>query len=314
MDPNQPERTEEAPKAAPQPAGSTPAPKPGRGKLAIGAVLAVALGASLYLVNRYWIVPAVHTQAMTSGDHPEAPAISLTDITGKRLDLADYKGKVVVLDFWATWCGPCRIEIPGLIAMQDKYARQGFSVIGISFDDGAEPVVQFYKDFRMNYPVAVGNERLGELYGGVLGLPTTFVIGRDGRIYARHVGATDPSVIEGEVQQLLAMSPGAEKMDFQPGRAAGTSTQVELGDPAAIDSEIPGLNLTKLTAAQKEALKKTLSEMPCPCGCNLTLLKCRQVDHACPVSLKLAKEQMEKILKSATPKTTPASPAVRSTG
>jgi len=235
---------------------------------------------------------------MTSGDHPAAPAISLTDIEGKRLELADYKGKVVVLDFWATWCGPCRIEIPGFVEMQNRYAHQGFSVIGISLDDEPEPVVQFYKEFRMNYPVAVANQRIGELYGGILGLPTTFVIGRDGRIYARHIGATDVSVIEEEVQQLLAISPTVEKTDFKPGLVAGTSTKIELGDPAAIDSEIPGLNLSKLTAAQKAALKKALSELHCPCGCDFTLLKCRQVDRACSISLRLAKEQMEKILKS----------------
>jgi thiol-disulfide isomerase/thioredoxin len=270
-----------------------------RGKVLIGAVLAVAVMAGLYFINRYWIAPALRTQAMTSGEHPDAPPISLTDIEGKRLDLADYKGKVVVLDFWATWCGPCRIEIPGFVEMQNKYANQGFSVIGISFDDAAEPVVQFYKDFKMNYPVAVGNQRIGELYGGVLGLPTTFLIGRDGRIYAKHTGATNPSVIEDEVRQLLAMSPSSENMDFSPSMAAGTSSKIELGDPAAIDSEIPGLNLTKLTAVQKETLKKQLGELKCPCGCNLMVMKCRQVDRACPVSLKLAREQMEKLLKSA---------------
>jgi thiol-disulfide isomerase/thioredoxin len=269
-----------------------------RGKVLLGAVLAVTLVSGLYLVNRYWIAPALRTQAMSNGDHPSAPAISLTDIEGKRLDLADYKGKVVVLNFWATWCGPCRIEIPGLMEMQNKYAHQGFSVIGISMDDESGSVVEFYKEFEMNYPVAVGNQRIGELYGGIFGLPTTFLIGRDGRIYAKHTGATNPAVIEDEVQQLLAMSPAAEKTDFKPVLAAGTSTKIELGDPAAIDSEIPGLNLTKLTAAQKEALKKALSELRCPCGCNLTVLKCRQVDRACRISLKLAQEQMEKILKS----------------
>jgi thiol-disulfide isomerase/thioredoxin len=269
-----------------------------RGKVLIAAVLAVTLVSGLYLVNRYWIVPALRTQAMGSGDHPEAPAISLTDIEGKKLELTQYKGKVVVLDFWATWCGPCRIEIPGLIEMQDKYAHQGFSVIGISMDDEPGTVVEFYKEFKMNYPVAVGNPRIGELYGGIFGLPTTFLIGRDGRIYAQHTGATSPAVIEEEVQQLLAMTPTTEKTDFKPGLAAGTSTKIELGDPAAIDSEIPGLNLTKLTAAQKEALMKALSEQHCPCGCNLTVLKCRQVDRACSVSLRLAKEQMEKVLKS----------------
>jgi thiol-disulfide isomerase/thioredoxin len=269
-----------------------------RGKVLLGAVLAVTLVSGLYLVNRYWIAPALRTQAMSSGDHPDAPAISLTDIEGKRLDLADYKGKVVVLNFWATWCGPCRIEIPGLMEMQNKYAHQGFSVIGISMDDESGSVVEFYKEFGMNYPVAVGNQRIGELYGGIFGLPTTFLIGRDGRIYAKHTGATNPAVIEDEVQQLLAMSSSGEKTDFKPVLAAGTSTKIELGDPAAIDSEIPGLNLTKLTVAQKEALKKALSEQRCPCGCNSTLLKCRQVDRACRISLKLAQEQMEKILKS----------------
>ena len=269
-----------------------------KGKVLIGAVLAVTLVSGLYLLNRYWITPALRTQAMNSGDHPGAPPISLIDITGKRLELADYKGKVVVLDFWATWCGPCRIEIPGFIEMQNKYANQGFSVIGISFDDEPEPVVQFYKELKMNYPVAVGNQRIGELYGGILGLPTTFLIGRDGCIYAKHVGATDPSVIEDEVQQLLAMSPSAEKTDFKPGMAAGTSTKITLGDPAAIDSEIPGLNLTKLTSLQKEGLKKQLAGQQCTCGCNLTVLKCRQVDRACRVSLKMAQEQMEKVLKS----------------
>jgi len=281
----------------PEPAGAAPR-KASRGKLLIGAVLAVALVAGLYLVNRYWIAPALRTQAMSNGDHPEAPPISLTDIEGKKLDLADYKGKVVVLDFWATWCGPCRIEIPGLIELQNKYANRGFSVIGISMDDESGSVVEFYKEFKMNYPVAVGNQGVGELYGGIFGLPTTFLIGRDGRIYAKHTGATGVDVMEDEVQQLLAMSPDTEKTSFKPALAAGTSTKIELGDPAAIDSEVPGVNLAKLTAAQKESLKKQLTEQHCPCGCNFTLLKCRQVDRACRTSLKLAQEQMDKILKS----------------
>jgi thiol-disulfide isomerase/thioredoxin len=298
MDVNEPEKIAEGEKSEPTEAGGNVSRRASRGKLLIGAVLAVTLVSGLYLVDRYWIAPALRTQAMSSGDHPYAPPISLMDIEGKKLDLADYKGKVVVLDFWATWCGPCRIEIPGLIEMQDKYAKQGFSVIGISFDDEAEPVVQFYKELKMNYPVAVGTQRIGELYGGVLGLPTTFLIGRDGRMYAKHIGATDISVIEDEVRQLLAMSPTAENMDFKPVMAAGTATKIELGDPAAIDSEIPGLNLTKLTSTQKGALKKQLGELKCPCGCNLTVMKCRQVDRACRFSLKTAQEQMAKLLKS----------------
>jgi cytochrome c biogenesis protein CcmG, thiol:disulfide interchange protein DsbE len=297
MDSNVPERPAESGTTGEAGAGATPARKVSRGKLLVGAVFAVLFVAGLYLINRYWIHPALMTQAMSDGDHPEAPAISLTDIEGKRLDLADYKGKVVVLDFWATWCGPCRAEIPGFTELQDKYASQGFSMIGISLDDEPGPVVDFYKEFKMNYPVAVGNQRIGELYGGILGLPTTFVIGRDGRIYAKHTGGVNPALIEEEVQQLLAMSPTAEKEDFKPALVAGTETKIALGDPATIDSEIPGLNLTKLTAEQKESLKKQLAEQHCPCGCKFTLLKCRQVDRSCPLSRKLAQEQMEKMLK-----------------
>jgi peroxiredoxin len=298
MDLNEPERVVEDGKTRQAEAGGKVTPWARRGKVLLGAVLVIILVAGLYFVNRYWIVPALQTRAMSTGDHPEAPAVSLTDIEGKRLDLADYKGKVVLLDFWATYCEPCRVEIPGFMEMQNKYARQGFSVIGISMDDKPGPVVEFYKEFKMNYPVAVGNERIGELYGGIFGLPTTFLIGRDGRIYAKHMGALDVSVIEDEVQQLLAMSPTTEKTNFKPALVAGTSTNIELGDPDAVDSEIPGLNLTKLTAAQKQALKKALTEMHCPCGCNLTLLKCRQVDRKCPISLRLAKELMDKMLKS----------------
>jgi len=298
MDLNQPESSANGGTPAPLEPGAQPARTVSRGRLLVGAVLAVIVVAGLYCVNRYWIHPAVMIQANGDSEHPDAPEISLTDIAGKRLDLADYKGKVVVLDFWATWCGPCRAEIPGFVVMQEKYASQGFSLIGISMDDDSAPVVDFYKEFRMNYPVAVGNQRIGELYGGILGLPTTFLIGRDGRIYAKHTGGINPAIIEEEVQQLLAMSPTAEKSDFRPAMVVGTETKIALGDPATIDSEIPGLNLSKLTAAQKEALKKQLGDQHCPCGCNLTVMKCRQVDRACQVSMKMARTQMEKLLKS----------------
>ena len=299
MDLNEPAKPVESGTSAEAEAGAQAPRTVSRGKLLVGAALVVILVAGLYLVNRYWISPALMTQAMTSGDHPEAPGISLTDIEGKRLDLADYKGKVVVLDFWATWCGPCRAEIPGFIELQKRYTGQGFSMIGIAIQDEPNSVEEFYREFKMNYPVAVGTERIAELYGGILGLPTTFLIGRDGRIYAKHTGGVNPALIEEEVQELLAMSPTSEKSDFKPALVAGTETKIELGDPATIDSEIPGLNLIKLTAEQKEALKKELSTQHCPCGCNLTVLKCRQVDRTCRVSLKLAQQQLEKSAKPA---------------
>jgi thiol-disulfide isomerase/thioredoxin len=271
-------------------------------KLLVGALSAVVLVAGLYLTNHYWISPAVRIQARSSGDHPVAPGFSLTDITGKPLRLSDYQGKVVMLDFWATWCGPCRIEIPGFIELQKRYGGQGFAVIGISMDDSSDTgtVVDFYRQLRMNYPVAIGNDRLGELYGGVLGLPTTLLIGRDGRIYAKHVGATDIDVFEAEIQQLLAMSAETEATSFHQAGRVFAEDKVELGNPAEIDSEVPGVDLSKLSADQKEAFKKQLAAQQCSCGCKLTLLKCRQVDRACGISLKLAREQLEAFLKNQT--------------
>jgi cytochrome c biogenesis protein CcmG, thiol:disulfide interchange protein DsbE len=133
-----------------------------------------------------------------------APDFVLTNLSGQHFRLSDYRGKVVVLDFWATWCDPCKQEIPHFIEMQNKYASQGLQVLGVSMDDDEPPVRQFQQQFKMNYPVALGNAKLADQYGGILGLPITFVIDRNGRITARHIGATDASVIEAEIQSLLA--------------------------------------------------------------------------------------------------------------
>ncbi|MFZ0963321.1 MAG: TlpA disulfide reductase family protein [Terriglobia bacterium] len=297
--------SENTPQASEAPQGS-PVEKPAspKSKLAAGALLALVLVVGLYYLNRYWIAPAVRAQTKSEGIHPLAPAFSLTDISGKPLNLSDYQGKVVLLDFWATWCGPCRIEIPGFIELQKRYADQGFTMIGISMDDSAEPVVGFYKELQMNYPVAVGNDRLGELYGGMPGLPTTFLIGRDGRIYAKHVGAYSLGVFEAEIKELLAASPSDEDKSFQQVGQVFGDDKIELGNPAAIDSEVPGIDLSKLTADQKEAFKKILASQQCTCGCKLSLLRCRQVDRSCSISRKLAQDQLDAFLKTKSPGST----------
>ena len=142
-------------------------------------------------------------------EYPLAPKFRLVDLFGRKLNLADYQGKVVLVDFWASWCGPCRTEIPRFVEFQAQYHHQGFQVIGIAVDDHKWAIKKFYDDYHMNYPVAMGDSDLKRTYGATGGLPTTFLIGRDGRIYAKYEGAPSSlASLEGQITKLLARPEG----------------------------------------------------------------------------------------------------------
>jgi len=146
--------------------------------------------------------PSITHQQIAVQQQP-APDFSLKDLSGQPLTLSSHRGKVVLLDFWATWCVPCKDEIPHFIDFQNRYGSQGFQVIGLSMDDDEQLVRTFRDKLKMNYPVAMGSVQLAEQYGGVLGLPITFIIDRQGRIISKHIGATDASAFETEIRNLL---------------------------------------------------------------------------------------------------------------
>ncbi|MDE3198186.1 MAG: TlpA family protein disulfide reductase [Acidobacteriota bacterium] len=143
----------------------------------------------------------------------QAPDFELKDAQGKTVKLSDYKGKVVLLDFWATWCGPCGIEIPWFTEFQRKYKDRGFEVLGVSMDDdGWKAVSPFVAQNKINYRIVLGNDATGDQYGGVEALPTTFVIDRDGKIASIHVGLTSKKDFSDAIEKLLdtpATSRGA---------------------------------------------------------------------------------------------------------
>ena len=135
--------------------------------------------------------------------HKRAPEFVRTDLDHKRLDLNAYRGKVVLLNFWATWCAPCQVEMPSFVAWQKKYGTHGLQVIGISLDDDPALVRSLVGKLKLNYPVAMGDVKLGDLYGGVLGLPVTYLIDRHGMIQAEFQGETDLNKIKTQLQFLL---------------------------------------------------------------------------------------------------------------
>ena len=136
---------------------------------------------------------------------PAALDFTLKDINNKPVNLASLKGKVVLIDFWATWCGPCKIEIPWFMEFQDKYGKDGLQVLGVFVEDTPDKVKPFAENMKMNYPILRGDDRedFQDAYGPLFGLPMTFVIARDGKVCGKHVGLSGKPEFEEQIKALL---------------------------------------------------------------------------------------------------------------
>ena len=227
-----------------------------------------------------------------------APAFLMTDLAGKPVSTADWKGKVVILNFWATWCPPCQAEIPMLIDLANRY-KDKLEIVGVSVDDSTPAEVEdFVKQMGMNYPIVMANAALVQEYGGVPALPTAFVINEDTKVVQKHVGLFPETLYDQEVRALLHMSVDAKIETFED------RGQIFLKN-AALATDLPGVDLKGLTPEQKKAVLKELNTKTCTCGCRLTLAQCRIVDSPCMTSKKLANEVVKQILSnSSSPNTT----------
>ncbi|MFN2476416.1 MAG: TlpA family protein disulfide reductase [Chthoniobacterales bacterium] len=133
-----------------------------------------------------------------------APDWQLKDLDGKSVKLSDFKGKVVILNFWATWCPPCRKEIPTFVSLQKQYADNGLVIVGVSLDEKGPGVVKpFVAKMGINYPVVMGDPKTAAEYGGIGVVPTTFIIDRNGKLAAQHEGDAERATFESEIKPLL---------------------------------------------------------------------------------------------------------------
>ncbi|HEY6946366.1 MAG TPA: TlpA disulfide reductase family protein [Candidatus Acidoferrum sp.] len=207
-----------------------------------------------------------------------APNFKLDTLEGKPLGLADYKGRVILLNFWATWCGPCRAEVPDLVELQNKYKEQ-LQIIGLVVDDDDQEAIQkFIERYGINYPVAIASDELRADYGGIPALPTSFLLNAEGRVVQKHEGLRDPVLYEVEIRSLLGLPIGNVKVEtFED------TGQIFLKH-ADRATQLPGVDLSTLTPEQRTVALHKFNAESCTCGCQYTLAQCRIWDRNCGVS------------------------------
>ena len=238
------------------------------------------------------------------GNPDPAPDFKLPGLDGKPVTLADSHGKVILLNFWATWCGPCRAEIPDLIELQNKY-KDRLQILGLVVDDDDQDAIkEFVEKFTINYPVAIASNDTRIRYGGIAALPTSFVLDAEGRIVQKHEGLRDPILYETEIRSLLGLSIGHVKVE-----TFDDTGQIFLKN-AERASELPGVDLSKLSPEQKTVALHKFNAETCSCGCTYTLAQCRIYDRNCQISKAATSKIITALLHPPAPKSAPAASPV----
>lgn len=216
------------------------------------------------------------------------PELTMTTLEGKTITSRELAGKVVIYNFWATWCAPCRAEIPDLVKLQDQY-KEHLVIIGVLSEDAPGPhVSRFAADYKINYPIVLENKELLAAFTGIYALPTTFMVGPDGKMMQKHIGQIRPAQIEVETR-VLAKLPVDAEVEFE----ADDKEAVLASNARA--TEIPGVDLTALSPEQKTLALNRLNDEPCGCGCGMTIAQCRINDSTCAVSPKLAAQVVDEV-------------------
>jgi len=245
---------------------------------------------------------AAQTESIRFVKNPDtAPGFQLNDLDGKPVSLAAARGKIVLLNFWATWCGPCRAEIPDLVDLQKRYRDKLEIIALVTEEDDSDEVRRFVQHSGINYRVAMASDDVVRDYGGIAALPTSFLIDALGRVVQKHIGLNDPTLYERELKAMLGMPVDAKVEYFED------NGQVFLKN-AERATELPGVDFSRLNAQQKSAALRQMNAKSCDCGCTLTLAQCRINDSACRVSLALAGQIVDRISGGGKGKTKTAAP------
>jgi thiol-disulfide isomerase/thioredoxin len=186
-----------------------PVPPAGGGRNPLALVVVALVAAAMLYFGFHMARRSGSNQSSFAGKASVAPDFTLESLDGRSTHLSDFRGKAVLLNFWATWCGPCKIEMPWFVELQKEYGAQGLQIVGVAMDDSSkDDIAKFTHDMGVNYPVLLGKEAVGDAYGGVPALPESFFIGRDGKIVDRIIGLKGRGEIEDSIKKALETQAG----------------------------------------------------------------------------------------------------------